>query len=228
MGMKLTLKFMSIIALVCAHQDKILLRGKIIMRTMMRTILCAMILSLLVVQPQEAIAGIKPMIQKIFEELVGSLGHSSSKPHYPNLVIQTIKSMPNGRIAIGIVHESGKRNRAFGYNLSDFTVPFETFYKETAISIYRFDPKKERFALWERHTLQQLDPMKSSVPAFYQKGGTSFSFVTEKKFQGTDTFGVVLESPQPESRYEDNSKLVKLTAPPTDKNAAPQILPSPQ
>lgn len=169
--------------------------------------------SLLAVLPEKATAGMKPIVQKVFKEFINSVRHPSGNSHYPNLAILKVKVMPNGKIGIAIVHQDRQHKGIAGQHMSDFTVPFEKFYRKTTINIYRFDHKKERFALWERHTLQQLDPMKSSIPGFYQKAGSNFSFVTDKTFQGRDYFGIVIESPQPESRYDDNSKLIKLISP---------------
>ena len=153
----------------------------------------------------------KPMVAKLFEQLVDSLSSSSASPHNPNLMIGPIKAMRNGRIGISIARDNtGVRLPGAAGNLS---VPFNAFYKKTTISIYRFDPGKQRFALWEKHTLAQLDPMQSAALRFYRTPGTNYSFVTEKTFQGRDYFGIVLQSPQPESRYDDNRKLVTLTSP---------------
>lgn len=152
----------------------------------------------------------KPMIVKAFEELVNAISHSSSSTHHPNLMIYSVKAQANGRIGIGIKRDNVGTSGISGHGL--LTTPFDTFYKRTTISIYRFDHSKQRFALWEKHSLAQLDPMKSSIPIFYRTPGSNYSFVTEKTFQGTDSFGIVLESPQPESRYDDNSKLVELTS----------------
>lgn len=178
-----------------------------------RTVAAVVTASLLVLLPEEASAGMKPIVQKVFQEFVNSLRHSSSNPRYPNLTILKVKVMPNGKIGIAIGHQGTPRKGRVGEYLSDFTIPFERFYRRTVIDIYRFDHKKERFARWEHHTLQQLDPMKSNIPIFYQKPGTNFSFVTDKTFQGKDYFVIVIESPQPESRYDDNRKLVVLTSP---------------
>ena len=151
---------------------------------------------------------IKPMIVKMFETMVDSFSSSSSSPHYPNLTIYSVKAQANGRVAIGIKRDHRR-----------FLIPFETFYKKTTISIYRFDHNKQHFALWEKLSLAQLDPMKSTIRTFYQTPNSNYSFQSEKTFQGSDIFGIILESPQPESNYDDNSKLVELKGPGKKKQA---------
>lgn len=153
---------------------------------------------------------IKPTIVKLFETMIDSFSSSSSSPHYPNLAISSVKVLPNGRLGIGIKRDSKGNKDIVGH--VNLTIPFDTFYKRTTISIYRFDHTKQRFALWEKHSLAQLDPMKTQIPHFYQNPNCNYSFQTEKTFQGTDTFGIILESPQPESRHDDNHKLVELTS----------------
>ena len=153
----------------------------------------------------------KPMVVKLFEQLVDSLSDSSTSPHNPNLMIGPVKVMKNGRIGISIARDSTSAHLP-GIT-GTLSVPFNTFYNKTTISIYRFDPTKQRFALWEKHTLAQLDPMQTAVMRFYRTPGSNYSFVTEKTFQGSDQFGIVLQSPQPESRYDDNKKLLTLTSP---------------
>ncbi len=153
----------------------------------------------------------KPMVVKLFQEVVGSLFESNASPHYPNLYIASVKAMRDGRIGITINHDATVTSRVAG-RVEYFTVPFKTFSQRTKIRIYRFDQRKQRFALWEEHSLAQLDPMQRAIGRFYSSPNANFSFVTERKFQGTDSFGIVLQSPQRESRYDDNSRLVELTS----------------